>query len=80
MEVPAAVEREWATRRDERVRATHEAAAGQVRLVGESFDVGGYDVRFPSDPLAPPSVARFCRYWLRYSWPTDARFVLPTSG
>lgn len=70
------VERFWRTREDESVRATHEEANGQVRQVGEPFEVGGYPVRFPSDPLAPPSVARNCRCWLRYQWPQDARFRL----
>lgn len=75
-EVAPSVERTWLTRQDERVRATHEAAAGQVRLVGEAFDVGGHSLRFPSDPLAPPGESRHCRCWLKYSWPAGAVFHL----
>ena len=74
------IDRAWVTRDDERVRASHEEAAGQRRAVGDPFDVGGYDVRYPSDPLAPPSVARWCRCWLRYEWAEDARFTLGSSG
>lgn len=79
MEIPATVERVWQTRQDGNVRSSHRDAQGQARPVGESFDVGGYDVRFPSDPLAPPSVARWCRCWLRYQWPAGAKFTLPVA-
>lgn len=70
------VERVWRTREDERVRAAHEEAAGQVRYLGESFEVGGHPMRYPSDPMAPPSVARNCRCWLLYRWAPDAQFTL----
>lgn len=74
------IERSWQTRDDEKVRASHDEAYGQLRAVGEPFDVAGYPVRWPSDPLAPPSVSRWCRCWLVYSWATDARFTLGLEG
>jgi HK97 family phage portal protein len=70
------VDRIWRTRHDERVRKSHRDADGQVREVNEPFNVGGFDLRFPSDPLAPASQARGCRCWLRYEWPPGARFTL----
>lgn len=75
--LPGRVERTWTTRGDERVRAAHQEAAGQVRPVGAMFDVGGFQLRYPSDPMAPASVARNCRCWVVYSWPTDAKFTIP---
>lgn len=73
------VERVWQTRDDEQVRAAHQEAAGQVRPVGDMFDVGGFQLRYPSDPLGPPSVTRWCRCHLLYRWPSDARFAVPGS-
>lgn len=69
--------RVWRTREDERVRLAHREAAGQRVGLGETFEVGGYDVRYPSDPLAPASVSRHCRCWLRYEWTEGAQFYLP---
>lgn len=74
--VTSEIERVWCCREDEKVRAAHRAAAGQARPAGTPFVVGGYDLRFPSDPLAPPSVARNCRCWLRYQWSSADRFLL----
>lgn len=69
--------RTWATRDDERVREAHRDAAGQTRELGDPFTVGGFDLRYPSDPFAPPSVSRWCRCWLIYSWTPGSRFTLP---
>lgn len=74
------VTRSWRTRRDEDVRRAHKEAEGQTVRIGEPFEVGGFDVRYPSDPLAPPSVSRWCRCWLRYEWLPGSRFVVPTRG
>jgi hypothetical protein len=68
--------RRWQTREDERVRATHQEAQGQTRRIGETFNVGGYPVRHPSGPLAPPAVSRWCRCWLTYTWDRGAEFRL----
>lgn len=73
------VVRVWVTRHDERVRETHQEADGQVRPLGHPFLVGGYELPFPSYPLAPPSVVRGCRCWLRYEWPAGAKYQLGAS-
>ena len=39
--------------------------------------MAGWPMRYPSDPLAPASVARLCRCWLVYAWPADAKFTIP---
>jgi hypothetical protein len=39
----------WSTMEDERVRAWHEAAEGQVQPVAVPFDVGGEALMFPGD-------------------------------
>lgn len=77
VELDPEVLRVWRTRHDERVRKTHRDVDGQAVKVGEAFTVGGVPVRFPSDPLAPPSQSRHCRCWLKYQWTTGAKFILP---
>lgn len=69
--------RVWRTRDDERVREAHRDAAGQRVGLDEPFVVGGYELRYPSDPFAPASVARYCRCWLRYEWTSGGTFYLP---
>jgi len=58
----------WRTRGDERVRPTHRQAAIDNRRVpiGGLFEVGGFLLRFPGDPLAPPSETRECRCRIQY--------------
>lgn len=77
VEIEPEVIRVWQTREDENVRATHQAAHDQRVGVREPFVIGAYDVRYPSDPMAPPSVARYCRCWIKYEWTTGATFHLP---
>lgn len=50
----------WATT-DQRTRNTHRIAHRQVRGYDEPFLVGGYDLRWPHDPLAPPQETINCR-------------------
>lgn len=40
---------EWLATKDARTRESHSAADGQVRPVGEPFDVGGYQMLYPVD-------------------------------
>ena len=63
---------QWVTMRDEDVRGAHRAVEGQVRPLGETFDVGGSDLRYPGEPVGPPSVWIGCRCVLR---PTLAPLV-----
>ncbi len=42
-------------------RETHEAAEGQRVPVGSPFIVGGFELRFPGDPLGPPQEVIQCR-------------------
>lgn len=52
---------QWWAVRDDRTRPAHRAANGQTRRVGESFSVGGFPMRYPGDPLAPPDLTTNCR-------------------
>ncbi|MEW1677817.1 phage portal protein [Streptomyces noursei] len=60
------IDRTWQTRRDDRVRPAHAAAEGQTLPVKEPFEMEGWPVRFPGDPLAPRSLTVNCRCRLRY--------------
>jgi hypothetical protein len=49
---------QWLSRRDERVRRTHAhptGADGQVRRLGDRFQVGAFKLRFPGDPADLPA-------------------------
>lgn len=49
---------QWISRRDERVRRTHAhptGADGQVRRLGDRFQVGAFKLRFPGDPADLPA-------------------------
>lgn len=59
--------KQWLTRNDERVRAAHRDANGQLQLLGDPFDVGGTPVQYPGDPAAPLSLTVNCRCILRMS-------------
>ncbi|MFP1628855.1 phage portal protein [Streptomyces sp. 5K101] len=60
------IERTWHTRRDDRVRPAHAAAEGLTLPVKQPFEMEGWPVRFPGDPLAPRSLTLNCRCRLRY--------------
>lgn len=51
----------WVTMHDAAVRETHVVADNQVAPVGGTFDVGGYDLRYPGEPVGPPSIWINCR-------------------
>jgi len=51
----------WLATSDARTRPTHEAAEGQRVPVGSPFIVGGFELRFPGDPLGPPQETIQCR-------------------
>ena len=45
---------QWISRRDGKVRNSHTVADGQIRPVGEPFDVGGMELEYPGDPSGLP--------------------------
>lgn len=59
-------EREWNTMHDDRVRDTHADVDGQLRRMGEPFNVGGASLMHPGDPGGPASEVVNCRCWERY--------------
>lgn len=74
------VRREWISRRDDKVRHSHEVADGQSRGMREPFIVGSSLLRFPGDPLAPVHETANCRCRLRYRHRRSGRFIsIPTS-
>ncbi|MFK0295634.1 phage portal protein [Streptomyces sp. NPDC090442] len=60
------IERTWQTRLDDRVRPAHAAVDGQTLPVNEPFEMEGWPVLFPGDPLAPLALTANCRCRLRY--------------
>ena len=56
----------WLTRKDAKVRTAHQFLEGKTVPFGDGFAVGGEVLRFPGDPLAPPSLTFNCRCRLRF--------------
>lgn len=56
-----APKKEWLATLDGRVRDTHAAADGQIRLIDEPFDVGGSKMQHPGDKNAPVGEIANCR-------------------
>lgn len=57
----------WVTMGDDDVRDTHVRANGQIAPIAGTFDVGGFNLRFPGDPVGPPEVWINCRCLLAAS-------------
>lgn len=51
----------WDSEHDSRVRETHRGANGQVRDLDAPFDVGGFPMMMPGDPMAPADEVCGCR-------------------
>jgi len=51
----------WVAALDERTRPSHEAAHGQIRAVGEPFEVGMSLLHYPGEPTGEPSEVINCR-------------------
>lgn len=60
-EAPKRLVKRWVTQHDSRVRHSHEDADGQQVELGGTFEVGGYGLRVPGDPLGPPDETWNCR-------------------
>lgn len=69
------VERQWISRHDGKVRPTHVKAHGQRRDLTEAFNVGGYLLRYPKDPLGPPGEVRNCRCRASYRQKSTGKYV-----
>jgi len=59
------LQKRWITRRDAKVRAAHASLDGKSVELNNSFIEEGTVLRFPGDPLAPPSLTINCRCRLR---------------
>jgi len=55
----------WLTRKDDNVRVGHAMIESQTIPIGDSFKKGVI-LRFPGDPLAPPSLTINCRCLLKF--------------
>lgn len=69
----------WVTMHDNAVRDTHVVADGQTVRIGAPFDVGGYDLRFPGDPVGPPAIWINCRCVVQPADVRGAANVSPTT-
>jgi 2'-5' RNA ligase len=63
--------KQWTTRRDAKVRQSHRDADGQIQLLDDAFDVGGFPMQYPGDPSAPADQTVGCRCILRMSARSD---------
>ena len=59
--------KQWVSLRDERVRVSHKQLHGDVVPVSSPFFVNGVPIRFPKDPVAPPSLTINCRCVLKFT-------------
>lgn len=72
--------KQWVTRHDNKVRAPHAAADGQIQLLGDPFDVGGTAMQYPGDPTAPPSLTINCRCVLKTAAPARPAADVAAAG
>ena len=61
------IQKRWLSRRDAKVRTAHRQLNGKSVPLGEAFSIQGAELRFPGDPLAPPSLTMNCRCRLRFT-------------
>jgi hypothetical protein len=69
----------WTTMHDSEVRETHVVADGQVQPIGARFNVGGYELRFPGDPVGPGDIYINCRCVVQPAAPRGEANVSPTT-
>lgn len=51
----------WVTMSDASVRETHRPANGQIAGADGTFDIGGFDLHYPGEPVGPPEIWINCR-------------------
>lgn len=51
----------WVTMSDASVRETHRAANGQIAGSDGTFDIGGFELHYPGEPVGPPEIWINCR-------------------
>jgi HK97 family phage portal protein len=61
------LKKEWVSKKDEKVRIAHRDLDGMTVPIDKSFEVNGLPIRFPGDPLAPPSLTIGCRCKLKFT-------------
>ena len=61
------IKKTWITMHDNRVRETHRLLRGDNVPINEPFIVNSIPIRFPRDPLSPPSLTINCRCFLKFS-------------
>lgn len=59
-------QKRWVTQKDAKVRSAHKILEGQTKTLGEPFEVEGFALRFPGDPLAPAHLTINCRCKMRW--------------
>lgn len=72
--------KQWVTRHDNKVRAPHKAADGQIQLLGDAFDVGGTPMQYPGDPTAPAALTINCRCVLKTAAPAQPAAEATAAG
>lgn len=55
------LKKRWMSALDNRVRHTHRALNGQMRENDKPFEVDGYEIMYPGDPMAAPEMVYNCR-------------------
>jgi hypothetical protein len=51
----------WVDMNDSHVRELHSVTDGQIVPIGGTFDVGGYELAYPGQPIGPPEIWVSCR-------------------
>lgn len=67
------VEKMWLATIDRRTRDSHAQANGQIRAFADPFNVGGVQMMYPHDEMAPADEVIQCRCVLLEFWPGDSR-------
>jgi hypothetical protein len=63
----------WITMLDDRVRDLHVPMHGATVAAGQTFNVGGFPLHYPGEPVGPPEVWINCRCTLDMSLTADAQ-------